>query len=1299
MNSEDDLIERQLAPRERAWLRGLRLAGWVLIAVYFLAAISLLAARYVLLPKLPEYRDDIAQLASEALGQRVTIDALQADWHGFHPRLELRGVTVHDAQDRPALRLPVVRVVVAWRSLAAREVRLRSLEIERAALDLHRSADGRLYVAGIELKPGPAGADSPADWVLRQDEIHVRDSSLVWRDDVRAAAPLQLQGVNFLLRNAGRTHEFALRAQPPAEYGSPIDLRGQLSGRSFAQLREWSGRLYASVDRLDVAAWQQWVDYPLELRAGRGAMRLWLSLAQRDVTEARAQVAFADVALRMAPQLPELELATLRGELGARRTRSGLSMLGLGNNEAGYEGWARELTLRTRAGLQLQPTEFTARWQGAGTEGTPTGDVKARLIELTPLAALGDYVPLPERFRKAITSVAPQGELHDVAFSWRGDIEAPATYTAKGRFAHLGMAPYHSLPGFDNLNGDFEFSESAGRVRTDNRRLAVHYPHLFAVERFEFDKLTARVNWTTARDGGVEVKLEDVLFDNADVSGTVSGVIRTTATGAHLADLTGRAARAHGPAVYKYIPDIPPELAQWLKQGILAGAASDIRFRLRGDLHDFPYRDPKRGEFRITGKVNGVNLRYDPEWPAIENIAGELSFNGPELSIRALHALSVGAQLEDVHARFADAYADEPTLRVQGAARGATNAFLKFVAQSPVREFIGGLTDGWTAEGAGQLDLNLDLPMHDLDATRVAGSYRFTENSIAMGPAEPPMTKATGRVDFTEKSASSPGITAQYLGGPLQVRVAQDAQGGVVTSASGSAEAAGLMRVASLPFADRVKGMTRYTARFVTRDGRTTSVFETGLQGVSVDMPEPFIKRAAENWPVRIERVDEGQGRQRVNATVGSLLGVQAALRKDGIRTVVDRAGVAIGNVAVPKPEGAFIALAANVARLNVDAMPSLDGTATPGGTSSNLPALGTIDLRAAELISAGRLIHDAKVQAQLRGQIWRGDIDSRELVGEIAWRPEGNGVIMARLRRLVHPESVEAAHGAASGYRKLPALDVVADRYVLDGRELGRLELQAFNEQGRWRIAHASLAAPGGTANISGFWQPRTVAAERTELDVKVEVQDIGTYLAPLGYRDMVRGGEGELTGHVTWNGPPTDLDYASLSGTVQVRAEDGQFVKLKPGVGRLLGVLSLQALPRRITLDFKDVFGEGFAFDRIDGTATITGGVMKTDNLGMIGPSASVVMTGTADLAHETQNLHVRVVPTVGDSVAAAAGLALLNPVVGVGVWVAQKLLKDPIGQIFAFEYSITGSWEDPQVEKLKAPQTKDGTSAAKD
>jgi uncharacterized protein YhdP len=33
----------------------------------------------------------------------------------------------------------------------------------------------------------------------------------------------------------------------------------------------------------------------------------------------------------------------------------------------------------------------------------------------------------------------------------------------------------------------------------------------------------------------------------------------------------------------------------------------------------------------------------------------------------------------------------------------------------------------------------------------------------------------------------------------------------------------------------------------------------------------------------------------------------------------------------------------------------------------------------------------------------------------------------------------------------------------------------------------------------------------------------------------------------------------------------------------------------------------------------------------------------------------------------------------------WVAQKLLKDPLDQVFAFEYAVTGHWQDPKVDKL--------------
>ena len=130
---------------------------------------------------------------------------------------------------------------------------------------------------------------------------------------------------------------------------------------------------------------------------------------------------------------------------------------------------------------------------------------------------------------------------------------------------------------------------------------------------------------------------------------------------------------------------------------------------------------------------------------------------------------------------------------------------------------------------------------------------------------------------------------------------------------------------------------------------------------------------------------------------------------------------------------------------------------------------------------------------------------------------------------------------------------------------------------------------------------------------------------------------------------------------------------------------------LPRRIALDFRDVFSKGFAFDRITSALHIEKGVINTSDFKMKGPAAEVDIDGDADIAAETQDLKVRVVPALGDS--ASTLLGLVNPLYGVATFIAQKLLKNPIGNIFAFEYSVTGKWADPKVEKLAVTPVEPG------
>jgi uncharacterized protein YhdP len=193
--------------------------------------------------------------------------------------------------------------------------------------------------------------------------------------------------------------------------------------------------------------------------------------------------------------------------------------------------------------------------------------------------------------------------------------------------------------------------------------------------------------------------------------------------------------------------------------------------------------------------------------------------------------------------------------------------------------------------------------------------------------------------------------------------------------------------------------------------------------------------------------------------------------------------------------------------------------------------------------------------------------------------------------------------------------------------------------------------------------------------------VSDAGQLLGRLGMADVVRRGRGRLEGQVSWQGSPLAFDYPTMNGAIGVNVESGQFLKADPGLAKLLGVLSLQALPRRLTLDFRDVFSEGFAFDFVRGDITVTQGILATNNLQMKGVNAAVLMEGKADIARETQDLKVVVVPEISAGTAALVA-TMINPAVGLGTFLAQLFLREPLSRAATQEFHVDGTWADPRI-----------------
>jgi uncharacterized protein YhdP len=233
------------------------------------------------------------------------------------------------------------------------------------------------------------------------------------------------------------------------------------------------------------------------------------------------------------------------------------------------------------------------------------------------------------------------------------------------------------------------------------------------------------------------------------------------------------------------------------------------------------------------------------------------------------------------------------------------------------------------------------------------------------------------------------------------------------------------------------------------------------------------------------------------------------------------------------------------------------------------------------------------------------------------------------------------------------------------------------------WRIEKLAMTNPDSALTGSGIWKQGD--ASDTSLAFKLDVTDVGLFLDRFGFPNHVKSGKANVEGTLKWNGDPLTMDYTTLNGKLKLHAEDGQFLEMEPGVGKLVSLMSLQMLPRRLSLDFRDVFSKGFHFDRINGDMGIERGVMAVQKFNMRGPAADVSMTGKLDLSLETQDLTVRVTPQLGDTASTVVGL--INPIAGLATLIAGRLIKNPLGKMFAFDYSINGTWSDPKVEKLQA------------
>jgi uncharacterized protein (TIGR02099 family) len=857
---------------------------------------------------------------------------------------------------------------------------------------------------------------------------------------------------------------------------------------------------------------------------------------------------------------------------------------------------------------------------------------------------------------------------------------------------------WRSIPGFAGLSGSVEATEKKGAVALASRKSELELPKVFPEPRILLDVLNGELGWERT-GSGVAVRLANLSYANEDFAGTAYGSYAWTGEGPGVVDLTAQLSRADGKSTAKYLPLatlMGARARDWVTAAVLAGQTNDARLRLKGDLRDFPFTDPAKGQFQVTAKVSGAVLDYVSGWPRIDGIEGDLLFERDRIDVVGRSGSILGVKLANVRVTLPSMLDPNPQLHIDGSAEGPTALFLDYIRESPVRRMVDGFTDGMSSLGRGKLRLRLELALHEIAKSKVAGDFQFAGNTLTVDPRLPPIERALGRVDFTESSLAIPEVRGQLFGDQVRISGGSRPDASVLVSAEGRATVESMRQVFDHPWRRRLAGAARYTATVAVKDGRTQISFESPLEGVSSSLPAPLSKSAGETWPLRVE-VFTGEGRDRISLALGPPAGrivaaeflraAQGGALPGGIQTAgvqtggglqVQRSLVTLYPAAGETPriaERRGMTVRGELPALDLDRwLPLL---AEGGGTGEG----ASYDLKVGVLDALGKRMRAVTMQGATDAAGWSASMTTTEFAGDLAYRVEGNGRLVARMARFTLPEDAPGAK-PSEATTQLPAVDIVAESFAHRGRKLGRVEVRARPEGRDWRIDKLAVTNPDSALSGTGLWKQG--AGSRTSLNFKLEASDVGLFLERFGYPEHLKGGRGKLEGPISWNGNPLTLDYATLSGNLQMQAEDGQFLQIEPGIGKLVSLMSLQMLPRRIALDFRDVFSKGFQFDRIASSMAIENGVMAVKEFHMRGPAADVHMSGQVDLSLETQNLNVKVTPQLGDSASTVVGL--LNPIVGVATLIAGRLLKNPLGKFFAYDYTITGTWSDPRVEKVQ-------------
>ncbi len=832
--------------------------------------------------------------------------------------------------------------------------------------------------------------------------------------------------------------------------------------------------------------------------------------------------------------------------------------------------------------------------------------------------------------------ILKQLNLHGDISQFSMILEKNEIYSLQARFDKTGVNAWKGIPKLEAVSGSISYNNKNGVVDVSSNDSLIGFPDLFR-EDFKLKNIRAKILLSNTK-AGLLLNVKHLLAENEEVKAvsTAKLWIPKNESSPYL-DLQTYVERGDVSKISHFLPVsiMHESLVSWLDKGILGGKVETGTVIFNGKLNEFPFED-NNGKFSVDVSASDVIIDYQDNWPKITKAKIRANFTGQGMDVHLFSGLSNNNVLRDSTAKINHFLSSDLNVNIK--ASGSANNTMAYLINSPILSQAKDTVNSMRWLGNINSEIKINIPLDDESGKgkpiTYSGSSILNKSSLFMLEDKLDISEINGDLFFSDGIFYSKNLSAKILGEKADVIVATD-KNNIKVSAIVKQDVRRILNMFDIPGANKTSGKSKFNIEMKfpknIKKKPPSLRLRSNLLGLKSKLPGYFYKKEHKRQDFEFLTKFIGSKETQFELAFGKKSSAVFLMKQSGKNTYLDKGAISFSSRKATLPKRKVLYVDGSIDYINASKW---------GGVLDNKKS------KSSEPILINPIIVN---------------LDKLNIITNNKVKKKTNVTIP----------------------QKLPKFEGVIKNFSLDKIKLGRIDFKTSKIKEGLRLDELIISAKNMKIFTHGDWLYKK-KRHNTNLQVTLSSDDFGNMLKGLGYSAVIGGGTVKSFSTLSWQGAPTQFSLINLDADIQLNIENGIINDINAGAGRLLGLFSLSALPRKLLGDFTDATDKGFNFDTANGIIKIEDGDAYTDDFEIKSPIATVNVSGRTGLVDRDFENTIEVVPEVGSGVAGITAL-LINLPAGIGIWLLDKLTGEQFNEASTKTYEINGTWEKPEIEEI--------------